>query len=70
MVHSSEVSDFVKRFRDSGRCRDGAKKKNAARDVNDLRTLITEWALLQMTCARAQMKLIEYIARALEREKK
>lgn len=70
VVHSSEVSDFVKRFRDSGRCRDGAKKKNAARDVNDLRTLITEWALLQMTCARAQMKLIEYIARALEREKK
>lgn len=70
VVHSSEVSDFVKRLRDSGRCRDGAKKKNAARDVNDLRTLITEWALLQMTCARAQMKLIEYIARALEREKK
>lgn len=70
MVHSSEVSDFIKRFRDSGRCRDGAKKKNAARDVNDQRTLITEWTLLQMTCARAQMKLIEYIARALEREKK
>lgn len=70
VVHSSEVSDFVKRLRDSGRCRDGAKKKNAARDVNDLRTIITDWTLLQMTCARAQMKLIEYIARALEREKK
>ena len=29
-----------------------------------------EWALLQMTCARAQMKLIGYIARALDREKR
>lgn len=69
VVYSTEVKDFLSRFKASTSNFENTKKKEPLA-TNDIRTAIMEWALLQMTCARAQMKLIGYIARALEKGKK
>lgn len=69
VVYSVEVKAFLSRFKDSASDFGKAKRKGPLA-TNDIRTAIMEWALLQMTCARAQMKLIGYIARALDREKR
>lgn len=69
VVYSVEVKAFLSRFKYSASDFGKAKQKGPL-TTNDIRTVIMEWALLQMTCARAQMKLIGYIARALDREKR
>ena len=69
VVYSTEVKDFLSRFKASTSNFGNTKKKEPLA-TNDIRTAIMEWALLQMTCARAQMKVIVYIARALEKGKK
>ena len=69
VVYSTETKDFLSRFKASTSNFGNTKKKEPLA-TNDIRTTIMEWALLQMTCARAQMKLIGYIARALEKGKK
>ena len=69
VVYSIEVKAFLSRFKDSASDFGKAKWKGPLA-TNDIRTAIMERALLQMTCARAQMKRIGYIARALDREKR
>lgn len=50
VVYSTEVKDFLYRFKSSTSNFETAKKKEPMA-TNDIRTTIMEWALLQITCA-------------------